>query len=266
MCKSLMIFVTRIECTTFGGPKAEKENSGLGEENPMFESFRFAESFWNATKTLGSLALSMTSIFLVLTTALSTDVFAQESVKTFGYYTNANTSGFPDARMTVVNPGSVAGFSPAGDLCANIYVFNPDRTQVECCSCKVSPDGLRIFSVNTDLTSTPASGPAFLPQRGAIKIVSSAVPANGLCSNLVVAPNGTITVPVASTAYTPSGLLGSWITHVNEAGNGTYSVSETNFFPAFLAATELTKLQAQCDNIVINGSGAGICTCGGPPA
>jgi hypothetical protein len=60
---------------------------------------------------------------MAFTFPVATGAFAQESAKTFGYYTNANTSGFPDARMPVVNPGSVSGFSPAGDLCANIYVF-----------------------------------------------------------------------------------------------------------------------------------------------
>ena len=218
----------------------------------MSKDFRSSASIWNATRTLGFLAVSMT-----LTTALLTDAFAQEGVRTVGYYTNAN-SGAPDSRMSVVNPGSVNGFSPAGDLCANIYVFTPDQQMVECCSCIVTPDGLRTFSVNTDLTGNPLISATL--HSGAIKIVSSAAP-NDSCS----VSNSAVPLPIAATGYTPSGLLGSWITHANDAGNGTYSISETNFFPGALAANELHKLQAQCNAISQSnsvGSVHGICSCG----
>lgn len=224
-----------------------------GRENPMSENYRLSESIWNATRTFGLLAVSMT-----FTAALSTDAFAQESAKTFGYYTNANTLA-PDSRMSVVNPGSVSGFEPAGDRCANIYVFSSDQQMLECCSCKVTPDGLLTLSVNTDLTNNSLT--SAVPRSGAIKIVSSAVPPSGLCES-VVTGIPTITVPVASTAYTPSGLLGSWITHANDNGSNGWSVSETNFFPAALAENELHKLQAQCDAIALDASGHGICTCG----
>jgi len=225
----------------------------------MPESFRLSESFWNATKTLVSLAVTMTFTLFAVSAALSTGAFAQESAKTFGYYTNANT-GAPDSRMSIANPGSVNAFSPAGDLCANIYVFTSDQQMVECCSCKLTPDGLIIFSLNTDLTNNSLA--RVVPHSGAIKIVSSAVPTSGMCESVVSNGIVTITVPVASTAYTPSGLLGSWITHANDNGIGGYSVSETNFFPAALGANELHKLQNICNFITVGGSGHGICTCG----
>lgn len=209
----------------------------------MSENSGLSESIWNATRTSRFLAVSITFTF-----AAATGAYAQESAKTFGYYTNANTTGVPDARMSVVNPGSVNGFSPAGDLCANIYVFRSDQQMMECCSCKVTPDGLRTFSVNMDLTNNPLVAAA--PQTGAIKIVSSAVPAGGSCNN------------IAGTAYKASGLLGAWITHVNATTPGAFSVSETNFFPGALSATELSKVQQQCLFIENNGRGVGICTCG----
>jgi hypothetical protein len=139
--------------------------------------------------------------------ALSTGAFAQESTYNYGYYTNANTAGFPDARMSVINPGSKGGFSPVGDLCANIYVFLPDTQMIECCSCKVSPNGLRTFSLNTDLTSNPFT--SFTPHSGAIKIVSSAVLANGLCETSTVTPFQKVMFPVAGTNYTPASSLGA---------------------------------------------------------
>lgn len=221
----------------------------------MSENFRLSESIWNATKTLGCLAVSITFTFVVATGA-----FAQEGVRTFGYFTNANIPGVPDASMFVVNPGSTGGFSPGGDLCANIYVFRSDQQLEECCSCKITPDGLRTFSVNTDLTNNPLT--AIGPQSGAIKVVSSAVPAGDSCT----ISNGATSFPVAATTYQPSGLLGTWITHVHATPNGV-SVSEANFFPGVLSAAELGKLQRQCNLIAEaslgpTGSGIGICTCG----
>jgi len=228
----------------------------------MSENFRLPESIWNATKTLGFLAVSITLFFVVLvaTAALSTAAFAQESTYNFGYYTNANTEGIPDARMSVVNPGSKGGYSPGGDLCANIYVIRSDQQIEECCSCKISPNGLRTFSLNTDLTGNPLTPTV---THGAIKIISSAVPTSGSCQSA----SGNTIVPLAGTDYKPFGHLGTWITHMNATTNGSFSVSETGFLPSDLPDTELTKLQSQCNLIVAAaggplGTGIGICTCG----
>ena len=68
-----------------------------------------------------------------------------------GYYGGANM-GLPPAEVNIVNPGSTGGYSDFdpttpgyhGDLCANIYVFTSDQQMVECCSCFVSPNGLRV--------------------------------------------------------------------------------------------------------------------------
>ena len=95
-----------------------------------------------------------------------------------GYYGGANM-GLPAAEVTIVNPGSSGGYSyfdptapgPYGDLCANIYVFTSDQQMVECCSCFVSPNGLRTLNVDVDLTANPLTNTP--PHTGLIKIVSS---------------------------------------------------------------------------------------------
>jgi len=158
-----------------------------------------------------------------------------------GSWLPATTEGIPDARMSVVNPGSKGGYSPSGDLCANIYVVRSDQQIEECCSCKISPNGLRTFSLNTDLTGNPLT--ATPPTHGAIKIISSAVPTGGSC----LSTSGNTIVPVAGTDYKPFGLLGIWITHMSATTNGSFSVSETGFLPSDLPDTELTKLQSQCN-------------------
>lgn len=232
----------------------------------MFHNVRLSESRWNVTKTLGSLAVAITFAFL-FAAGLSTTAFAQQSSYNYGYYTNANTTGVPDAEMYIVNPGSTGGTSPSGDLCANIYVFNSAQQMMECCSCKVTPDALTTFSLNANLTNNPLTGSAL--QTGAIKIVSSAVPAE-VTSVPTSAP--TSCKNVASSTYTPSGYLGIWITHVHVATgtNGTtYSTSEMSFLPGRLstphtaaANAELTQLQKICKYVsALTESGYGICTC-----
>src|SRR5579863_6888902 len=93
------------------------------------------------------------------------------------YFSNANTAGAPDGTVRISNPGS-----PTGELCAQVYVFDPYQEMSECCACLVTPDGLRTLSVNTDLTSNPLTGVTL--QTGVVSIVSGIVPANGVCSPL----------------------------------------------------------------------------------
>jgi len=219
------------------------------------------------TKPMGNtrkvLALPFTFTFVIALTALSSVAFAQEGTAIFGYYTNANLAGVPDEQLYLVNPGSVGGFSPTGDLCANIYVLQLNDP-VECCSCKVTPDGLRTLSVNVDLTSNPIDPMRSPPlHSGIIKIVSSAVLSDGSCSVSLMNPFSEITLPVAATSYAPSGVLGARITHVNAAGAGMYSVSEANFLAGAVAGTELFKLQRLCFYMLSSDfSGLGICSCG----
>src|SRR5271169_6792013 len=89
------------------------------------------------------------------------------------YFSNANTAGAPDGTVRLTNPGT-----SGGSLCAAIFVVDPNQELSECCSCVLSPDGLRTLSVNTDLTGNPLTGVSL--STGAIKIVSVA-PVGGNC-------------------------------------------------------------------------------------
>ena len=210
-----------------------------------------------------SLALSFTFAFVIALTAHSSVAFAQAGTTIYGYYTNAHLAGVPDGLLSVVNPGSVAGFSPAGDLCANIYVLRSNQQIVECCSCKITPDRLNTLNVNLDLTSNPIDSMTLpLPQSGVIKIVSSAVESDSSCEVSHFPWLAVLTVPVAATSYTPSGILGAWVTHVNAAGTAIYSVSEENFVDGAVTTTELAKLRQDCLSIASPFSRRAICSCG----
>jgi len=153
------------------------------------------------------------------------------------YFANANTAGAPDGTVRIDNPGTAGG-----NLCAAIFVFDVNQEMSECCSCLVTPDGLRTLSVNTDLTSNPLTGKIL--NTGVIKIVSTK--ADG-----TTCPNPTSLSPTAS--------VRAWATHIQ---NSNFTVTETSSQDATLSATEQGNLQNECVAIHKDGSGSGVCSCG----
>jgi hypothetical protein len=153
------------------------------------------------------------------------------------YFANANTAGAPDGTLRVTNPGTAGG-----SLCAAIYVFDSNQELSECCSCYVSPDGLRTLSVNTDLTSNPLTG--VILNTGAIKIVSTPTK-GGICP-----------LPLS---LTPTAGIRAWETHIQ---NSNFVITETASQDATLSSAEVSRLQGECYAIQLDGSKSGVCTCG----
>src|SRR5580704_9541782 len=152
------------------------------------------------------------------------------------YFSNANTAGAPDGTVRITNPGSFAG-----NLCAQIYVFDPYQELSECCACEVTPDGLRTLSVNTDLTSNPLTGVTL--QTGQVSIVSGVLPPSGVCS------------PLYPFAY-PT--IRAWGTHIL---NSTSSTTETEYSDRLLGFWN-DNLLIDCYALQLDGSGHGTCSCG----
>ena len=128
------------------------------------------------------------------------------------YFSNANTAGAPDGTVRVTNPGTAGG-----NLYAAFYVFDPQQELTECCTCLLTPDGLRTLSINSNLTANPLTGVTLAT--GLIKIVSS--------TNI----NPARLAPVAA--------IRSWGTHIQ---NGNFSITETASQDATLSLTEETRL------------------------
>jgi hypothetical protein len=164
------------------------------------------------------------------------------------YFSNANTAGAPDGTVRITNPGTatvvVSGDSTSGsnNVCADIFVFDPNQELSECCSCLNTPDGLATLSVNTDLTGNPLTGVTLTT--GLIKIVSSP-PVGGVCP--------------LPTRFVPEAALRAWATHIQ---NSNFAITEGASQDATLSAAEVTRLQNECSAIKADGSGHGICTCG----
>jgi hypothetical protein len=153
------------------------------------------------------------------------------------YFSNANTAGAPDATVRLTNPGT-----SGGNLCAAIYVFDSNQEMSECCSCFLSPDGLRTLSVNADLTSNPLTGVTL--NTGVIKIVSTAT-VGGACP--------------LPTSLNPLAAIRGFVTHIE---NGGFAVTETAASDATLSTPEVGRLDGECKAIQVDGSGKGICSCG----
>ena len=153
------------------------------------------------------------------------------------YFSNANTAGAPDGTLRITNPGTAGG-----SLCAAIYVFDSSQELSECCSCFVSPDGLRTLSVNTDVTGNPLTGVTL--NTGVVKIVSTPTK-GGLCP--------------LPTSLTPTAGIRAWATHIQ---NSSFAQTETASQDATLSSAEQSRLQGECFGIQIDGSGKGICSCG----
>jgi len=182
--------------------------------------------------------LSMLAIALVLGVVSGTAVAQDNSTYAVTYYSNANTTGAPDATVRVINDGDTGG-----TLCAAFYVFDDSQEMQECCSCPVTADGLISEGVNRYLLGNSLT--SFVNHRGVIKVVSTA-PNSGICD-----PTKGVATP---------GIRG-WATHIQRGTSPAFPVTETELHDANLAAAELAGLQQFCSFEIILGSGRGTCSC-----
>ncbi len=169
------------------------------------------------------------------------------------YYSNANTTGAPDATLRIVNDGGAACIADGDSICiedgselrwAAIYVFDDSQEMRSCCACPITVDGLLSESVNKELTSNEFTGRGEMT-RGVIKVISSA--------------SSDPTAPVLAT-----GLRG-WMTHIQATTNvpekSPWFVTEDALADSNLSATELANLGTLCSYGLTIGSGYGYCPC-----
>ena len=169
------------------------------------------------------------------------------------YASNLNIG---DSVVNITNTGARGGValdsgtsaSTSGSICANVYTFSPDEQLISCCSCPVTPNGLVSLSANGDLVSntlTPAH-----PTSIVIKLLAT-VPVGGSCTNSAAAVTGATLAPG----------LAAWGTtlHALPTSPATFGITETEFKPSTLSASELNRLGTLCGFILANGSGFGVC-------
>jgi uncharacterized repeat protein (TIGR01451 family) len=152
------------------------------------------------------------------------------------YFANLNVG---DSVVDITNSGA-----SGGNLCANVYTFDPAEELISCCTCTVTPNALQSLWVLKSLTAnslTPA-----VPSAAVIKLLAT----SGTCNASVIAESDLA-----------PGLL-AWGTslHAQPTTPPSYAVTETPFSIAPLSAAELVHITSTCNSIRSNGSGFGICS------
>jgi len=138
-----------------------------------------------------------------------------------------------------------------GNICVNVYAFDPTEEMVSCCSCNITPDQTKSLSVQRDILANTATG--VVPTSLTIKLLATLAGTGGSstsCTNAAASVNtGTIVDGMAAWGTT---------LHATPVA-GSYATTETAFTPATLSAGELAHLANTCSNIIGNLSGFGIC-------
>lgn len=153
-----------------------------------------------------------------------------------------------DSVVNLTNAGTQGGEHPAGNICANVYAFDASGSMIACCSCPITPNALESLSAKNDLTSNT---------------LTPGVPTSIIVKLLATTPIGTTPSCNASSptfANLAPGMR-AWGTtlHALPTTPVTYGLTETEFSPAVLSASELAELTGDCEFIQTDGQGFGIC-------
>jgi hypothetical protein len=166
------------------------------------------------------------------------------------YASNLNIG---DSVINITNGGTQGGTEPSGNICVNVYAFDPAEEMVSCCSCNVTPNALNSLSVKTDITANTAT--PGIPNSVVIKLL--ATQSSFRSCNAANPTPGNLSSGLVSLA---KGMV-AWGTtlHAVPTSPVTYGVTETQFAQPPLSLSELNRLTSTCGFIQSNGSGFGIC-------
>ena len=181
-------------------------------------------------------------------------VFDPEEFQT-RYAANLNMG---ESYINIANTGASGaallgpGFgTQTGNICVNVYAFDPGEELVSCCSCLVTPDETVNLGVTRDLTVKTLTGVA--PTSVTVKLVATLAGTGG---------SGTSCTNSAATA-TPAALalgMAAWGTTLHATPTtGSYATTETPFDTGILSLAELASITGRCAAILGNGSGFGVC-------
>lgn len=163
------------------------------------------------------------------------------------YLSNLNVG---DSYVNISNNGAVSGNDPAGRLCANIYVFDPNEEPVSCCACPVTPNGTVSLSARNSLISNPLT--PGVPTSVVVKVVFTEN------SNAAGCDAGRI--PTSGNTLARGGLAWATTLHANTATSpASYQTTETSFSRSELSRSEYLKLINICNFIETYASKFGLC-------
>jgi hypothetical protein len=217
-------------------------SSGLTDPTAHFEEFTrlyLHDTFLQEDFDMCKFFQLMLGVALLSTAALAQDpAVAPGPADAFQVRYAANLAA-GDSVVNLTNAGTVSGFDPAGDICANVYVFAEDQQLIACCTCPLTPNHLKTLSVQKDLISNT------LTPGVPIGVTIALLASQGKCN--ASAPGNLV-----------SGLR-AWGTTIHAAPGGGFFGAETEFSQVGLSADELTKLTSYCGFIQADGTSFGIC-------
>jgi hypothetical protein len=155
--------------------------------------------------------------------------------------------------IDIVNTGSsttsTGGFITGGNLCVQVYAFDPSEELLDCCTCTVTPNELGSIVVNDSptglygntLTNTTETA-------GVVKLVATS---GTTCS---AATEGTLAPGLAAWATTPHQLIAN-----GASAPFPLQLIETPFTQSALSAGEYAHLTTFCAFILADGSKSGVC-------
>jgi len=151
-----------------------------------------------------------------------------------------------DSVINISNSGSMGSGATTGNICVNVYTYDPSEEMISCCACLVTPNALVSLSARGDLVSNSFS-PA-VPTSIVIELVAS-VPRLNHCD------------PATPTIATLAPGLRAWGTtlHALSVIPPKYALTEDDFLWSTASAAELGHVTSFCSFIEKNGSGFGIC-------
>ncbi len=79
-----------------------------------------------------------------------------------------------DSVINFTSAGTVNGLQPAGNICVNVYAFDPAEELISCCACQVTPNSSNSLSVRGDLLSNTfitAMGPSQVGCHGHVQLI-----------------------------------------------------------------------------------------------
>jgi hypothetical protein len=157
---------------------------------------------------------------------------------------NKGTNGAP-----LLGPGIGTAI---GNICVNVYAFDPNEELVSCCSCLITPDQTVNLGTVADLTTRTETG--VIPTSVTVKLLATLAGGTGTgtsCSN---------SAATVTTAVLANG-MGAWGTTLHATPtSSTYATTETPFVRSTLSAGELASIGGRCAAIIGNASTYGICT------
>ena len=205
---------------------------------------------------------------ILVALVLAVAAFAQNPITAdspfqIGYFANLNVSS--NQYINITNTGANGapllgpGFgAQAGNICVNLYAFNPDEEMISCCSCHVTPDGMKTLTVGPDiLANVENNRPGVVPSAIVVKLVATLAGTGGTGGTAACNQSAaTIT-----TATIVSGLV-AWRTslHANPTDATEWEVTDSAFVPATLSAGETASLAGRCAAILGNATGYGVCS------